>query len=256
MSRKRKQYYVSQFDFKNIKEKDGCLYFTEEDRVTYPNSENHLFDLIYRLVGKEYNNKTQNTIPEMFILKAYGMDEGDDKEVAKYAKAVKEGIYIYGVKYVYSQKSSSMIRTQKSVYIIDSLQQQLEEHIMLGTTINKAVLSRLLSYKGLLMSSSYLMPHIPRIVVIDDYEKEVIEDVKVVLPYKITDQDKIDFQGILEEKKRENDRFEEYKEKCKEINELFTQEYLKDNFTIIRGISTSKSRSAWTRDGKRVKVEE
>lgn len=264
MVRKRKQYYVSQFNFKDVKEKEGKLYFNVEDRQEYPNSENLLYDLIYRIVDRKYDNRTiddngnkvKNTIPEIFISKAYGIDEDNEDEVAKYENAVRNGVYIDGIKYIYSQKSASMIRTQKTVFVRADLKDTLEEHIMLGTKVHKTVISKWLSNQGLLMSTSYLMDGIPNIVVIDDLEKTIIDDVKMVVPYEPTDEDKKEYKEILAEKEAEKERYQEYRNKCKEIDELFTNEYVEKNFRRISVSSIPKSRSQWTKEGKRVKVEE
>ncbi len=264
MARKRKQYYVSQFNFKDVEEKEGKLYFDEEDKIEYPNSENQLYDLVYRIVDREYDNRIiddkgnriKNTIPEIFISKAYGINEDDEEEVAKYEKAVRNGAYIDGIKYVYSQKSASMIRTQKTVFVRADLKDILEEYIMLGTTVNKTVISKWLSNQGLLMSTSYLMDGIPNIVVVDDLEKTIIDDVKMVVPYTITEEDKEEYKEILAEKEAEKEKVDAYYNKCEEINELFTQEYLKQNFSRISRTSIPKSRSQWTKEGQRVKVDE
>lgn len=261
--RKRKQYYISQFDFKKVSEKDGLLYFTEDDRVEYPNSENLLFDLIYRLVDRKYDNmiidkdgeKVKNTIPEMFVLKSKGINEEDEKEVARYEKATKEGVYVNGIKYAYSQKSASMIRTQKTVYVQENLKDTLEEYITLGVMPTKTVMAKWLSNKGLVMSTAHLMPDIPNIVVIPDYEKIIIKDVKMALEYEITEQDKIHNKELIEDEKEERLKYREYIEKREEVKELFTQEYLKKNFAVVRG-GNYKTAYNWTTENRRVRAEE
>ncbi|MEY8416341.1 hypothetical protein AAK964_08565 [Tissierella praeacuta] len=261
MARKRKQYYVSQFNFKKIGEKEGVLYFDESDRVKYPNSENLLFELIYRLVGREYDNriiddkgnKVKNNISEMFILKARDIDK---KEIDKYEKAVKEGIYINGIKYLYSQKSASMIRTQKTVFVQEDIKDVLEEYIVLGAKPNKVTIAKWLSNQGLMMSTSHLMPKIPQIVVIDDFKRIVVENVKMVLPYTNTNEDDENILNILKEKEEESARIDAYYEKDKELNDKLSNEYLAKNYRVISRYSIHKSRGKWIKEGRRVKVEE
>ncbi|MGF7057219.1 RNA dependent RNA polymerase [Brassicibacter mesophilus] len=259
-TRKRKQYYVYQYRFKDIEEKDGELYFNSNNRIEYPNSENLLYDTMYRVLEKEYdiryyddeNNRVKNTIPEMFILRSKGIRSESAKK--RYDRLIENGVLVDGVKYIYSEKSSSMTRTQKTVYIKADIQEEVEKHITLGKKPKRTVLAKWLSTKGLTLSSANLMPDVPNIVIIPDFERTVIEDVKMIVPYELTKEDKKMYAEMLKEKEIEENRLQQYYKKIEEVDEIFTQEYLSKLSEL--NSNTRFTRGRWISEGRRVKVEE
>lgn len=249
---KKKQYYVSQYNFKDVKENYRLLYFEVEDGESYPNSENLFYQMIYDLQNRKHDPTIKNRLDEIFILNAPNVK---GKEQSIYEKLVREGVYINGVRFLYSEKSSSMTRTQKTVYVREDLKELIEEYITLGKKPNKTVVAKWLSTRGLILSSASLMGYIPKIVVIPDFERAVTEDVKIIVPFEPNDKEAEVYKDFLTEKEAEEKRVQDYYSRSKELEDIFSQHSLKSKYKVT-ALSSQKSRGAWEREGRRVKAEE
>ncbi|WP_252187878.1 RNA dependent RNA polymerase [Anaeromonas frigoriresistens] len=256
MKIKRKQYYVNAYRFGDVKKEKGILILDKDNREEYSNSENIIFDTLYRIMKKEYNyerfdqegNKIKNYIPEIFILKADGIKEDNDD----YIEIMKNGVYIADKHYIRFGKSASMTREVRTLFIEKEWHDKLKDFISLGKTPKKCTISKFESAIGLMLSSVYLLPIQPRICVIEDMTRTIYEDVKVVKKYEgdINDPEYLKYEELL---RKEEEYNEDYITKTEEINKKFTNEYLKKNYKKKKDGHTP---AQWRELGRRVKIDE
>lgn len=271
----RRQYFIDSYRFKDIKEKDDKLIFNENDKVSYSISENFLFKKLYEITGTEYKEQTSdpyglgeqiklkslpqdNPLDGMFILKANTVKKDEMNDL--YNKAIRDGIYIGDKHYLYSEKSASMIRTQRTVFIQEkikdkeiNLKDKIIEYLTLGKKCDKCVTAKWLTTSGYLLSSVDIVNLLPRIVVIPDFEKSLNKNVYIMENYTPTDEEN----KQLVKEKEFNDELKEYKKEKAKCLKLFTEDYLLNRFhrsAIVK--DNIKSMSGWEREGRRVMQEE
>lgn len=255
----RKQYYINSYNFKKIREKDGKLIFNEDGKVSYPISECIMFKVLYQVTGREYKNgePEDNKLEDIFILRAGEINPNDEKQIERYEKLIKDGCYISiknkenpkikeEIHYKYGVKSSSMTRTQKTVFDKADINNKVIEYLTLGKKPLKCVTSKYITSVGLMLSTVDIIPILPRIAIIKDFERTIPSTVWEVKDYPISD-----------EYKKEEQRYEEYKAKIQEAKKLFKREYLREHYgdTIHIG-DDIKSIAGWKELGRKIKNEE
>ena len=244
-------------------EKDGKLVFETDNKVSYSISENILFKKLYEVTDKKYRpgiHSSENSLDDIFILKASKAkkDKKDERKDKWYDQLVKDGCYIDGTHYIYGEKSSSMIRTQKTVFIKEEIIKTLQEHLTLGKQPNEAVTSKWITTKGYLLSSVDVVDILPRIVVIPDFKRIVKDDVYIMEEYKPSDEDKDEYEQYLKDKAIEDEDYKRYKEDKEKAKELFKGDYLPKHFNYSKWqISDDiKSTNGWKEVGRRPMTEE
>lgn len=211
MAKKRNQYFIKQFNFSNVVDNNGVLEIKadtfEENRM----QENILFRTVYRLKNHKYQKgknengeEIKNWINELFTLNATDVKE-DCKEI--YKRIMKDGVLIDGKKYIRFGKSSSMTMDQRTYFVLESFHDELKETISLNKVPENTVISKYETALGLTMSSANLINGIPKIAIVKDFEKKIIDDVKVVS--KVTDIPDLELHQQYDKKKSE------FKEKIK-----------------------------------------
>lgn len=247
MALKRKQYFIKQYKFSNLKVNGSSLEFLPEDAIEVQNSENILYSTYFRIKDIAYINNDKNNLDELFILNAANIStKEEDGQLEFYKKIMREGVYIDGDKFIRFGKSSSMTMNQRTLFVKEELHKELKEHISLGKTPSETVISKYETALGLSLSSLNLIDCLPRIAIVPDFEKIVIDDVKMVTKFQADENDP-DYKKFKEIEAKEND----YKNELNKTKELHTNAYLRENFPL----STQDdcfSRSKWNRKGKRV----
>lgn len=260
----RKQYFINQYKFKNLKEHEEKLIFEETNKVSYSISENLLFKKLYEITGRTFIEKIEdkkakpedNPLEDLFILKASTVkkDEQDDL----YERLIRDGCYINDIHYLYAEKSSSMIRTQKTVFIKEDVIKSLQEHLTLGKEPSKCVTAKWLTTKGYLLSSVDVVEIVPRICVIEDFNKPIINDVYIMEDYIPTDAEKSKYEEYLKEKKLHDEDYKKYIEELKKLKAIFKKEYFIEKFKNVKTIQNvnCKSINGWKQEHRRPMTEE
>lgn len=256
MAQKRRQYTITQYRFQHISEEDNTLTFSQDIAVEYPNSENILYATLYRLLGKTYDDseEAKNPVDELFILKADQISQNDEKQLALYERIMREGVFISGQKYIRFGKSSSMAMNQRTLFIREDVHDRLKETITLGKVPTKTIISKYETAIGLTLSSINLVEGLPRICIVKDLEKTLIDHVKVVTKYELREEDKPAYEEYKRIAQAEEVRKAEYKQKWDEVKSIFDDTYL-GQFPHYVG-EEAKSKSGWERESRRVKVEQ
>jgi len=255
----RKQYYIMQYQFKNITEVEDKL-IVDPNKGNYFNiSENIYFKELFTLTGTEFvkGKPINNFLKDIFILKSSNI-EGIEKE-ANYERVIRGGIYIKGLEgvkshFVISDQSSSMIRTQKAIFIREAVKEGITEQITLGKTPKKAVPAKVITGKGLMLSSVDIINLKPRICVIPDFERKIPGKVYQIENYKLKPEDEVAKKIYDDESAAENIKFKRYLELKKEATEILTQLELKK--LPLDKDKKYKSKNQWDKENRRVKPEE
>jgi hypothetical protein len=244
-------------------DKEGKLILDSNKKKSFAISETIYFKELYKEFGKEYKDviddkkgnkiaaKPQdNQLDEIFILRANDVKKKDEE--ALFERVIREGVYINNIQYVHAEKSSSMTRTQKTVFIKTDLKERMTDRITLGKQPDECVTAKLLTTKGYLLSSVDIVDIKPRICIIPDFERVIPGEVYQIEDYTLdpSNEEAIKYQAEMDFEKA---RKKEYDEKLKEANEKLTQMELEN--LILSKLHSRKSKSQWINEGKRVKPE-
>ncbi|WCK55120.1 hypothetical protein PP175_03795 [Aneurinibacillus sp. Ricciae_BoGa-3] len=256
MAQKRRQYTIKQYRFQNISKEYDRLTLSLETAIEYPNSGNILYATLYRLLEKTYDDSdgAKNAVDELFILKADQIDQNDEKQLALYERIMREGVFIGEQKYIRFGKSSNMAMNQRTLFIREDVHDRLKETITLGKVPTKTIISKYETAIGLTLSSINLVEGLPRICIVKDLEKTLIEDVKVVARYELQEEDKAAYEEYKRIAEAEEARKAECKQKWEEVKAVFDDAYLA-KFPHYVG-EGAKSKSGWERENRRVQLEQ
>lgn len=266
MSTKKRQYIIRQLNFKKVIEEDEKLIVKESDFNEFSTSENFLLDDLYKITGKEYKEpeiiegkfRNANRTDEIFILKAQNISEKKEEEHSRYQKIMEEGIYVDDIHYVRAEKSSNMTRNTKTLFVKADLKDELVEYISLGKTPGITYISKYISAKGLMLSSIYMMPYVPKIVVVPDFEREILDEsnLSFIVPYEPKEEDKAEYEAYVKEEAEQKKSYEKYKQKKEELKDILIQDYLKD-LQLTSYYNSYKTTGRWYRENyRRVKIDE
>ncbi|MFB4471806.1 hypothetical protein ACDI16_02410 [Oceanobacillus caeni] len=251
--KKRKQYMIMHYKFNKLVDKGDYLEFVEDSKVEYTSSENILFNTVCRISKDHEVNEKETKINSIFVLNASQVNKDNESDLRLYERIMRKGVFINGIKFVRFGKSSSMTMNQRTLFVKETLHDKLKEYISLDKIPNKTVISKYETALGLTLSSLVLVKGLPKIAIVPDFERTVIEDVKTVDKFIPSEKD---MQTDEYKEHIKNEQLEkEYQEKGKQVIELFTSTYLKKNFTLSTNQS-HRSKSAWNREMLQVKVDE
>lgn len=256
----RKQYSIMQYQFENIEKVEGKL-IVDHNKGSYFNiSENIYFKELFRLTEKEFNAKGKpmdNFLNDIFILKSNNVN--GIKEESIFEEIIRDGLYMKGLEgieshFVFSDQSGSMIRTQKAVFIRGRLKEKITEQITLGKTPKIAVPAKVITGKGLMLSSVDIINLKPRICVIPDFERKVPGKVYQIEDYKLKPEDEAVKKIYDEESLIERVKFKKYLEFKKEADEKLIPEEL-GNLPLDKN-RIYKSKNQWVKENRRVEPEQ
>ena len=81
------------------------------------------------------------------------------------------GFYVNGKHYVISERSASMTRNSILSFVTEDIEAELYEAVTMGSDPGPTVISKLMAYRGLMLSSCHCLDgFIPKIIVVPDYE--------------------------------------------------------------------------------------
>ncbi|MDF2605919.1 MAG: hypothetical protein K0S34_109 [Bacillales bacterium] len=247
MPLKRKQYFINYYKFSNLITNNNQLEFSKEDVIVYQNSENILYETVQRLKNHTYDNSSKNEISEIFILNAKDISTKNESQIDLYKRIMSDGVLIDGEKFKRFGKSSSMAMNQRTLFVREDLHDKLKEYISLSKQPETTTISKYETAIGLSLSSCNLIQGLPKIAIIPDYNTTVVDDVKIVRPFRPSNSDP----GYIEHLKQiEYENY--YNEKIKQLEESF------NGFgQLPLSISEEhKSKAAWKKNFRRVKLDE
>lgn len=252
MAKKRNQYHIFHYKFKNLIQDGNYLILkpVSSDKAQLT-SENILFNTLYRITGKTYDTDGKNYIDEIFVLNAENISAKEkDGQLELYKQIMREGVYIEGTKYVRFGKSSSMTMRQRTLFIQEDLHDDLKEAITLSKVPSKTVISKYEAALGLSLTSLNLIEGLPKIAIVKDFEKIITDDVKMVSKFEVDENDE---EYILYQ---ETMKFEElYKDKIDEVKELFTGDFIRGSMPLVVDKEV-RSKNGWNRENKRIKLDQ
>lgn len=106
--------------------------------------------------------------------------EGGNKEKLDNLKdIIHNGLIINGTKFVICESSSSMTRTGVLSFIDLKIRDRVNEVIKMGNFVDDVVISKYRAYRGLMLSSCFMLEgYVPKIVVVGEF-KRILKDVNI-----------------------------------------------------------------------------
>jgi hypothetical protein len=136
----------------------------EKEKEHYINQQdNQLFRQIRLITGKhnQYN-------PYVVFVNCVGCKTWKDE----LSLIIKSGFSINHQHFVLTEKSSSMSRNAILGFVDETIFEELDKRITMDIQIKKTVLSKYLSYRGLMFSSCFCIENwVPKIIIVPDYIK-------------------------------------------------------------------------------------
>ncbi len=202
---KRKQVKVNQFDFDYISyDKDNDLVVDEKHARTIGNSDGISFDQFEKTVGRTY--KAGQLVEELIVIKCPQIKDSQTEQVEKYNQIIKSGVYYNGHLYKRSTKSAAMGRTQRIELIRNDYRDEFWIRSALGLFPKETVFSKWDTAIGNGRASAIKIPHIPRIIVIPDFERDITDTIEKIVECDESSEEK---ELMLKEKKIMSTYFKE-----------------------------------------------
>ena len=165
------QFKLSDFDQENILNE-----LSNEELLNRQISlaENQLVEVIQKYMKRIYKVNQDNFISEIVFLDTERNHNSD-----KLKSILSNGIIVYERPYAFFGKSSSQSRNGILVFILNNLADKINEYITLGKIPQgDQVISKFESYKGLCLSSAKFVNVVPRIAIIENPKKIILERIK------------------------------------------------------------------------------
>ncbi|WEZ09562.1 hypothetical protein P5663_06875 [Priestia flexa] len=237
---KRKQLSIKEYHLNNVVIEDDKVIINNEGR-TIEHFHNFFIKSIENILQSDITNDTY------FILKFDGI-EGDEEKLALYERILREGIYLNNKKYIKSVKSPSMVRTQKTLFIIEGISEKVLEYVSLGKKPEKTVVSKLESAYGISLSSILTVNKLPKIVFVKDFNKTIREDVEVIRDVPVNQLELAKMEAEIEEDKLLEEKWNERKITDEQLAKL--PMYDSKNAIDI------KSKSQWYKSHRKILIDE
>ena len=170
-------YAVLNFKVDEIFLNDGYIYLSDEeiDEHKKLQQDNLLFRQIRLVTGD--NDKFNKYI--IFVECNKVKQSNSTEKADKLREILKNGFIINGVKYVICESSSSMTRNAILSFIDYKIKFKIDEIIKMGNYVDDTVISKYRAYRGLMLSSCFIMEnYTPKIIVTKEFD-HVIKDVKI-----------------------------------------------------------------------------
>ena len=170
-------YAVLNFKVDEIFLNDGYIYLSDEEINEHKKlqQDNLLFRQIRLVTGD--NDKFNKYI--IFVECNKVKQSNSTEKADKLREILKNGFIINGVKYVICESSSSMTRNAILSFIDYKIKFKIDEIIKMGNYVDDTVISKYRAYRGLMLSSCFIMEnYTPKIIVTKEFD-HVIKDVKI-----------------------------------------------------------------------------
>ena len=170
-------YAVLNFKVDEIFLNDGYIYLSDEEINEHKKlqQDNLLFRQIRLVTGD--NDRFNKYI--IFVECNKVKQSNSTEKADKLREILKNGFIINGVKYVICESSSSMTRNAILSFIDYKIKFKIDEIIKMGNYVDDTVISKYRAYRGLMLSSCFIMEnYTPKIIVTKEFD-HVIKDVKI-----------------------------------------------------------------------------
>lgn len=170
-------YAVLNFKVDEIFLSDGYIYLSDEEINEHKKlqQDNLLFRQIRLVTGD--NDKFNKYI--IFVECSKVKQSNSTEKADKLKEILKNGFIINGVKYVICESSSSMTRNAILSFIDYKIKFKIDEIIKMGNYVDDTVISKYRAYRGLMLSSCFIMEnYTPKIIVTKEYDN-LIKDVRI-----------------------------------------------------------------------------
>ena len=170
-------YAVLNFKVDEIFLNDGYIYLSDEEINEHKKlqQDNLLFRQIRLVTGD--NDKFNKYI--IFVECSKVKQSNSTEKADKLKEILKNGFIVNGVKYVICESSSSMTRNAILSFIDYKIKFKIDEIIKMGNYVDDTVISKYRAYRGLMLSSCFIMEnYTPKIIVTKEYDN-IIKDVRI-----------------------------------------------------------------------------
>lgn len=159
-----KLYITYKYDFDTVKSNDYDLNLSPEEMSLFEikQADNLLFHQIRRITGD-----ADGCAKRIAFVDCKG--KASDQEGL--SRLVIDGFYVNGIHYVIGERSASMTRNSILSFIESSVSLEVSEAITMGAYPGSTVISKLMAYRGLCLSSCHCLDgFMPKMIVVPDYE--------------------------------------------------------------------------------------
>lgn len=159
-----KLYVTYKFPFKFLRENDFDITLDDTGMGEYEikQADNLLFHQIRRITGRT------STCARLV---AFVDCKGCSGDVDGLTELITNGFYVNGEHFVLSERSASMTRNSILSFTDDSIADELFEAVTMGSDPGPTVISKLMAYRGLTLSSCHCLDGFrPKVIVVSDYE--------------------------------------------------------------------------------------
>ncbi len=173
---KKNRYLLYQFKISDFDQNNKLKQLTNEELLNRQInlSENQLVEVIQNYMKRPYKQNQENFIPEIVFLDIEGSNNSD-----KLKSILNDGITVNERLYILFGKSSSQSRNGIIVFILNDMANEINRTVTLGKTPKEdQVISKYESYKGLCLSSCKFINVVPRIAIVGNPKKLILEKIK------------------------------------------------------------------------------
>lgn len=159
-----KLYVTYKFPFKLLREHDFMLELSGAGLAEYSikQADNLLFHQIRRITGVDDGCAR---------MVAFVDCKGCAADVDGLTELVLNGFTVNGERFVIGERSASMTRNSILSFTHDSIADELYEAVTMGSDPGPTVISKLMAYRGLMLSSCHCLDGFkPKVIVVPDYE--------------------------------------------------------------------------------------
>lgn len=172
-----KLYAVLNFQIDEIFLNDGYIYLSEQEIEEHKKlqQDNLLFRQI-RLVNNDFEKFNKYIV---FVECNKVKQTGSTEKTDKLKEILKNGFIVNGTRFVICESSSSMTRNAILSFIDFRIRNKINEIIKMGNYVEETVVSKYRAYRGLMLSSCFILEnYTPKIIVVKEADN-IIKDVRI-----------------------------------------------------------------------------
>jgi len=159
-----KLYVTYKYPFRYLRERGFAASLSPDEQRQYEikQADNLLFHQIRRITGSS---------TDCARLIAFVDCKGCSADVDNLTELILHGFTVNGERFVLGERSASMTRNSILSFVHHSIADQLYEAVTMGSDPGPTVISKLMAYRGLTLSSCHCLDGFhPKVIVVPDYE--------------------------------------------------------------------------------------
>ena len=170
-------YAVLNFKIDEIFLNDGYIYLSDEEIEEHKKLQQD--NLLFRQIRKVSNDFDKFNKYIVFVECNRVKQSNSTEKADKLREILKDGFIINGTKFIICESSSSMTRNAILSFIDYKIKNKIDEIIKMGNYVEETVINKYRAYRGLMLSSCFIMEgYTPKIIVTKEYDN-IIKDVKI-----------------------------------------------------------------------------